>query len=100
MVRVFIRSEGCEDLGITANTCGIAYIKVNGKDYSPHIRGHNVVVINAITGIIIKIGDKARCHLLKERSIRVQKTELSHAIHQFVLCSTISRTFLLLFFGN
>ena len=81
MVRVFIRSEGCEDPGITANTCGIAYIKVNGKDYSPHIRGHNVVVINAMTGIIIKIGDKARCPLLKERSIRVQKTELSHAIH-------------------
>ncbi|RMX61344.1 hypothetical protein pdam_00024283, partial [Pocillopora damicornis] len=49
VVRVFIRSEGCEDLGIAENSCGIAYIKVNGKDYSPHIRGHNVVVINAMT---------------------------------------------------
>lgn len=45
-----IRSEGCDDPGMTAGTCGIAYIKVNGKDYSPHGRGHNVVIVDAKTG--------------------------------------------------
>ena len=45
-----IRSEGCDDPGKTAATCGIAYIIVNGKDYSPHSRGHNVVIVDAKTG--------------------------------------------------
>lgn len=54
VLKVFIRSEGCDDPGITPGTCGNAYIKVNGKDYSPHIRGHNVVVISAITGTILR----------------------------------------------
>ena len=47
-LNVSIRSEGCEDPGRTP-PCGIAYIKVNGKDYSPHLRGHNVVV-SSLTG--------------------------------------------------
>ena len=45
-----IRSEGCNDPGMTAGTCGIAYIRVNGKDYSLHGRGHNVVIVDAKTG--------------------------------------------------
>lgn len=71
MVRVFICSEGCEDLGIIVNICGIVYIKVNGKDYFLYIRGYNVVVINVMIGIIIKIGDKVCCYLFKECFIRV-----------------------------
>ena len=45
-----IRSEGCNDPGMTTGTCGIAYIWVNGKDYSLHGRGHNVVIVDAKTG--------------------------------------------------
>ena len=45
-----IRSEGAEDAGVTPGTCGFAYIKVNGKDYSPRRRGHNVVIVDAKTG--------------------------------------------------
>ena len=50
MLNIFIRSEGCEDPGKTPKTCGIAYIKVNGKDYSRHLRGHNVVIVSSVTG--------------------------------------------------
>ena len=50
MLNIFIRSEGCEDPGKTPETCGIAYIKVNGKDYSRHLRGHNVVIVSSVTG--------------------------------------------------
>ena len=50
-IDVYIRSEGCSDIGKTPNTCGIAYIKVNGKDYSRHSRGHNVVVVDGATGV-------------------------------------------------
>ena len=32
------------------NTCGFAYIKVNGIDFSPHGRGCNVVVVDGRTG--------------------------------------------------
>lgn len=49
---VNIRSEGCNDPQKTPNTCGIAYIRVNGKDHSPRIRGHNVVVLDDATGNI------------------------------------------------
>ena len=49
VVDIHIRSEGCEDQGMT-DTCGIAYIKVNGHDHSMHGRGHNVVVVDATTG--------------------------------------------------
>lgn len=44
-----VRSEGCNDPGKTL-PCGIAYIKVNGRDHSLHRRGHNVVVVDATTG--------------------------------------------------
>ena len=50
VLNVFIRSEGYEDPGRTPNTDGIAYIKVNGKDYSLHLRGHNVVIVSSVTG--------------------------------------------------
>ncbi|XP_022800000.1 uncharacterized protein LOC111337884 isoform X2 [Stylophora pistillata] len=53
VLNVFIRSEACEDPGKATNSCGFAYIKVNGKDYSPHLRGHNVVVISAVTGSVL-----------------------------------------------
>ena len=49
---VDIRSEGCNDPLKTPNTCGIAYIRVNGKDRSLRIRGHNVVVLDEATGRI------------------------------------------------
>ena len=49
---VDIRSEGCNDSQKTPNTCGIAYIRVNGQDRSGHGRGHNVVVLDGATGKI------------------------------------------------
>ena len=51
---IHIRSEGCDDPGMTSGTCGIAYIWVNGKDYSPHGRGHNVVILDAKTGNAVR----------------------------------------------
>lgn len=53
-VSISIRSEGCDDPGITEDTCGLAYIYVNGKDKSHHIRGHNVVVVDAVTGEVLR----------------------------------------------
>ena len=50
-IDVYIRSEGCNDRPLTRNSCGIAYIKVNGVDYSRHSRGHNVVVVDGATGV-------------------------------------------------
>jgi len=47
---IHLRSEGCNDAAKTPDTCGIAYIYVNGIDNSPHGRGHNVVVLDAETG--------------------------------------------------
>jgi len=49
-VSIRIRSEGCDDEGKTSGTCGLAYIYVNGKDHSPHNRGHNVVIVDGETG--------------------------------------------------
>lgn len=49
-VKIHVRSEGCDDPGKAPGTCGIAYIKVDGKDHSPHVRGHNVVIVDATTG--------------------------------------------------
>ena len=46
---IYIRSEGFNDSGNTG-TNGHGIIKVNGKDYSPHGRGYNLVTINADTG--------------------------------------------------
>ena len=48
-VRISLRSEDCNDKG-RYRGCGRAYIRVNGKDYSPHKRGHNVVVVDYPTG--------------------------------------------------
>ncbi|KAJ7370876.1 hypothetical protein OS493_028946 [Desmophyllum pertusum] len=53
-VDIFVRSEGCNDPGKAPNTCGIAYIKVNGKDYSLHGRGINVVVVDATIGVVLQ----------------------------------------------
>ncbi|XP_044165741.1 uncharacterized protein LOC114963329 isoform X1 [Acropora millepora] len=51
---IHIRSEGCNDPNKTQNTCGIAFIYVNGVDRSPRKRGHNVVVLDGRTGAVIK----------------------------------------------
>lgn len=48
-LEIYIRSESCNDPGITG--CGRAIIRVNGKDVSKHGRGYNVVVVNGRTGI-------------------------------------------------
>ena len=45
-----IRSEGCDDLG-KGPGCGKSSIWVNGKDYSLHRRGINVVVLDYRTGM-------------------------------------------------
>ena len=50
-IEVYIRSEGFADRPKTLNTRGIAYIKVNGEDYSRHGRGLNVVVVDGATGV-------------------------------------------------
>ncbi|XP_022777605.1 uncharacterized protein LOC111319039 [Stylophora pistillata] len=54
-VDIHIRSEGCEDLGRTevSNSCGFTKIEVNGKDFCPHGRGYNVVVVDGRTGTMI-----------------------------------------------
>ncbi|XP_022787616.1 neurogenic locus Notch protein-like [Stylophora pistillata] len=52
-VNIFIRSEGCNDPGVPPNTCGIAYIRVDGTEYSPQNRGHNVVVVDGATGVFL-----------------------------------------------
>lgn len=49
-LRVAIRSEGCNDKG-KYRGCGRAYIFVNGKDFSLHRRGHNVVVLDQYSGM-------------------------------------------------
>lgn len=48
---VYVRGEGLNDKGKTGKR-GRAVIKVNGKDYSPHRTGFNIVVLNAVTGIL------------------------------------------------
>ncbi|KAL9979296.1 hypothetical protein ACROYT_G016940 [Oculina patagonica] len=50
---IHIRSEGHDDRGVISGTSGTAYIKVNGQDYSPHGRGHNVVIVDAKTGDVL-----------------------------------------------
>ncbi|XP_078371207.1 uncharacterized protein LOC144654856 isoform X2 [Oculina patagonica] len=52
-VDISIRSEGCNDPDKTADTCGIAYIKVDGVEQSPKGRGHNVVVVDLTTGKVL-----------------------------------------------
>ena len=45
-----LRSEGCNDGDKKPETCGIAYIYVDGVDKSLQGRGHNVVILDARTG--------------------------------------------------
>ena len=49
---IHIKIEGCEDPNVkqTENTCGFAYIEVNGIDFSLRGRGYNVVVVDGTTG--------------------------------------------------
>lgn len=47
---IHIKSESCEDPKRTKNTCGFAYIEVNGMDLSTRGRGCNVVVVDGRTG--------------------------------------------------
>ena len=51
-LNITIRSEGHDDPGRSVLR-GLGIIRVNGKDYSPHGRGFNVVIANADTGIIV-----------------------------------------------
>lgn len=51
-IKVEIRSEGCNDPDKTPNTCGKAYIKVNDVEHAKQRRGHNVVVVDAVIGIV------------------------------------------------
>ena len=50
LLPIYIRSEGCNDPGIAG--CGLAIIRVNGRDVSRHGRGYNIVVVNGKTGLI------------------------------------------------
>ncbi|XP_022786853.1 lactadherin-like [Stylophora pistillata] len=52
-VDIDIRSEGCDDPKKTPDTCGIAYIRVDGKDHSRHRRGHNVVIVDRKTAKVL-----------------------------------------------
>ena len=45
-----IRSEACNDRDRKGRACGWAFIWVNGRDYSQHRRGYNVVVFKMSTG--------------------------------------------------
>ena len=51
-IQVELRSEGCDDPKLLQVHCGRAYIKVNGQDYAPKRRGHNLVVLDLRTGSI------------------------------------------------
>ena len=54
MLHIYIRSEGKDDPLMTDGRKGSnAYIFVNGEDYSPHRRGHNVVIVDAKTGKVV-----------------------------------------------
>lgn len=50
VLNIEIISEGCDDKG-RHGSCGIAFIKINGKNYAKKRRGYNVVVVNANTGM-------------------------------------------------
>ena len=49
---MYIKSVGCDDKGKVKDTCGYAYIQVNGQEYSKKTRGHNIVIVDADTGIM------------------------------------------------
>ena len=63
-IDVDVRSEGCDDPGKAPNTCGIAYIKVDGKDHSLHRRGHNVVILDGTTGNSLLCSSVRVCMML------------------------------------
>ena len=48
-IKYEIRSEGCADPGRTSG-CGIATIKIEGKDYSKRRRGINFVAVDGQNG--------------------------------------------------
>ena len=50
-LKIFIRSEGFHDPRMISGRRA-AYVFVNGIDYSPYTRGHNVVIVDAETGIM------------------------------------------------
>ena len=47
---LLLHSEGCEDPGIPAGTCGVSRIETNGIDVSLHSRGINIAIIDFYTG--------------------------------------------------
>lgn len=51
-LKIYIRSEGFNDPRMTSGKRA-AYIIVNGNDHSPYRRGHNVVIVDAETGIAV-----------------------------------------------
>ena len=80
-VDIFIRSEGCDDPGKAPGTCGIAYIKVNGEEHSPHGRGHNVVFVDAKTGNVITKHKNYSCnHII---GTAIEQTNLSKIIQVY-----------------
>ena len=50
-LKIFIRSEGFHDPRMITRRRA-AFFFVNGIDYSPYTRGHNVVIVDAETGIM------------------------------------------------
>ena len=52
LLKMFVKSEGCEDTYKTAGTCGIASIRVQTVERSLKSRGHNIVVADGTTGML------------------------------------------------
>lgn len=50
VLNIQIISEGCSDKG-RHGSCGLAFIRINGRDYARKRRGYNIVVISANTGM-------------------------------------------------
>lgn len=50
-LKIFVRSEGLHDPQMVSGRRA-AYFFVNGNDYSSYKTGHNVVVVDAETGIM------------------------------------------------
>lgn len=67
---VYVRGEGLNDKGKTGKR-GRAVIKVNGKDYSPHRTGFNIVVLNAVTGILFFFMFLQRRNYISVQRLRV-----------------------------
>ena len=53
-VNIHIRSRGCDDPEKPDRGCGITFIRVNGKNHAPRRKGHNVVIVDAKTGTIVR----------------------------------------------